>query len=89
MDKLNRAERKLIRNILDNRRALYKTPKRKNDGGNKECKEYEAALSLFIKGIIRISRKVNVENEGPLNEATETWYECKPWKTKRELRRFI
>ena len=40
-------------------------------------------------GEIKISRKVNVEYEGPLNEATETWYECKPWKTKRELRRFV
>ena len=55
MDKLNRAERKLIRNILDNRRALYKTPRRKIGGNNKDCKEYEAALSLFMKGII-ISR---------------------------------
>jgi len=89
MDKLNRAEKKLIRSILDNRRAIYKTPKRNLGSANKECKEYEAALSLFIKGIIKISRKVNVENEGPLNEATETWYECKPWKTKRELRRFV
>jgi len=86
---LNRAEKKLIRNILDNRRAVYKTPKRKIEGGNKECGEYEAALSLFVKGVIKISRKVNVEYEGPLNEATETWYECKPWKTKRELRRFV
>jgi len=89
MDKLNRAERKLIRDILDNRRALYKTPRRNIAGGNKECKEYEAALSLFVKGIIKISRKVNVEFEGPQNEATETWYECKPWKTKRELRRVL
>ena len=86
---LNRAEKKLIRNILDNRRALHKTPKRKLGGTNKECKEYEAALSLFVKGVIKISRKVNVDFEGPMNEATETWYECKPWKTKRELRRFI
>tara|TARA_B100001996_G_scaffold287169_2_gene227412 strand:- start:380 stop:649 length:270 start_codon:yes stop_codon:yes gene_type:complete len=89
MTVLNLAEKKLIRKILDNRRALHKTPKRKMEGGNKECKEYEAALSLFIKGIIKISRKVDVDNEGPLNEATEIWYECKPWKTKRELRRFI
>ena len=35
------------------------------------------------------ARKVDVDNEGPLNEATQIWYECKPWKTKRELRRFI
>ena len=89
MDKLNRAERQLIRNILDNRRALYKTPRRKIGGNNKDCKEYEAALSLFMKGIIRISRKVDVENEGPLNEANESWYECKPLKTKRELRRIL
>tara|TARA_B100001996_G_scaffold366717_1_gene337695 strand:+ start:4538 stop:4807 length:270 start_codon:yes stop_codon:yes gene_type:complete len=89
MDKLNKAERKLIRDILNNRRAVHKTPIRKLDGPNKECKIYEAALSLYIKGIIKISRKVDVEFEGPHNEATQFYYECKPWKTKRELRRVL
>ena len=89
MDKLNAAERKLVRNILDSRRALHKTPRRKTNGPNKECKEYEAALSLFVKGHIKIKRIANVQFEGPQNEATEYWYECKPWKTKRELRKIL
>ena len=47
----------ILKKSKQNKNSLWSKKKKK------ECKEYEAALSLFIKGIIKISRKVNVENE--------------------------
>ena len=64
MDKLNRAERKLIRNILDNRRALYKTPKRKIAGDNKECKDVtNENFRLMNLGLFTGKQKENMKEE--------------------------
>ena len=50
---LNRYEKKIINGILDNRKARDETHRRRIDGPYKECKLYEAAVSLMLKGILK------------------------------------
>lgn len=88
--KLNRYEKKIINGILDNRKARYETPRRRIDGPYKECKLYEAAVSLMLKGIIYAESTNELEIEGPaLPKPQYRWFVCRPWKTKRELRKHI
>ena len=49
--KLNRYEKKIIKEIVESRKGIYETPKR-NRLSYKPCKEYDAALSLFMKKLI-------------------------------------
>ena len=46
--KLNRYEKKIIKEIVESRKGIYETPKR-DRLSYKPCKEYDAALSLFMK----------------------------------------
>ena len=46
--KLNRYEKKIIKGIVESRKGIYETSKR-NRLSYKPCKEYDAALSLFMK----------------------------------------
>jgi hypothetical protein len=46
--KLNRYEKKIVKAICESRKGIYETPKRVR-GVYKPCKEYDAALSLFLK----------------------------------------
>ena len=48
--KLNRFHKKIIQGIIDNRKGVYETPRRKiNNVPYKQCKEYNAALELMLK----------------------------------------
>ena len=49
--KLNRYEKKIIKGIVESRKGIYETPKR-DRLSYKPCKEYAAALSLFMKKLI-------------------------------------
>ena len=49
--KLNRKEKKILKGIIDHRKGIYETPKRIRSQ-YKPCKEYDAALSLFMKKLI-------------------------------------
>ena len=50
--KLNRYEKKIIKEIVKSRKGIYETPKR-DRLAYKPCKEYDAALSLL--SLIHIS----------------------------------
>ena len=49
--KFDRYEKKIIKAIIENRKGVYETPKRDRTS-YKPCKEYDAALSLFMKKLI-------------------------------------
>ena len=88
--KLNHYEKKIINGILDSRKARYETPRRKMNGPYKECKQYEAAISLMLKKIVYAESTNELEIEGPaLHDPEYRWFICRPWKTKRELRKHI
>ena len=90
--KLNRYEKKILKGIIDNRRGIYETPKRIRSQ-YKPCKEYDAALSLFMKKLIYAETTNELEIEGPaLPEPKYRWFTCKLHKdyaTKRELRKLL
>ena len=90
--KLNRYEKKILKGIIDNRRGIYETPKRIRSQ-YKPCKEYDAALSLFLKKLIYAETTNELEFEGPaLPEPKYRWFTCKLYKdyaTKRELRKLL
>ena len=90
--KLNRYEKKILQGIVDNRKGIYETPKR--DRNNyKPCKEYDAALSLFMKKLIYAEAANELLMEGPATPAPKfRWFTCKlhePYATKKQLRKFI
>ena len=88
--KLNHHEKKIINGILDSRKARYETPRRKIDGPYRECKQYEAAISLMLKKIVYAESTNELLVEGPaLPDPEYRWFVCRPWKTKRELRKHI
>tara|TARA_B100000530_G_scaffold74330_1_gene43989 strand:- start:488 stop:769 length:282 start_codon:yes stop_codon:yes gene_type:complete len=93
MIKLNRYEKKIIKGIIENRRGIYETPKRPKALGYKPCKEYDAALSLFMKKLIYAEATNELEFEGPATpEPKFRWFTCKlykPYATKRELRKLL
>ena len=89
--KLNRFHKKIIQGIIDNRKGVYETPRRKiNNVPYKQCKEYNAALELMLKGKIKALSTNELEMEGPATPEPEfTWFTCSPWKTKRELKKLL
>ena len=84
--KLNRYHKKIIQGIIDSRKSVYETPRRKvKDVPYKQSKEYNAALELMLKGKIRALSTNELEMEGPAIPDPEfRWFTCRPWKTKRE-----
>ena len=90
--KLNRYEKKIIKAIVESRKGIYETPKRAR-GVYKPCKEYDAALSLFLKKLIYAETTNELEIEGPaLPQPKFRWFTCKLHKdyaTKRELRKLL
>ena len=92
MTKLNRYEKKIIKGIIDNRRGIYETPKRIR-AQYKPCKEYDAAISLFLKKLIYAEASNELLIEGPATpEPRFRWFTCrlhKPYATKRDLKKLI
>ena len=92
MIKLNRYEKKILNGIIDNRKGIYETPKRIRSQ-YKPCKEYDAALSLFMKKLIYAEATNELEFEGPATpDPLFRWFTCKlykPYATKRELRKLL
>ena len=90
--KLNRYEKKIIKAIVESRKGIYETPKRVK-AEYKPCKEYDAALSLFMKKLIYAETTNELEIEGPaLPQPKFRWFTCKLHKdyaTKRELRKLL
>ena len=94
--KLNRYEKKIIKEIVESRKGIFETPKR-NRLSYKPCKEYDAALSLFMKKLIYAETTnehgTNGMFEGPATAAPQfRWFTCKlykPYATKRELRKLL
>ena len=90
--KLNRYEKKIIIAICESRKGIYETPKR-DRLAYKPCKEYDAALSLFMKKLIYAETTNELEIEGPaLPQPKFRWFTCKLHKeyaTKRELRKLL
>ena len=62
--KLNRYEKKILKEIIASRKGIYETPKRIREQ-YKPCKEYDAALSLFMKKLIYAEATNELEMEGP------------------------
>ena len=88
--KLNRYHKRVIQGIIDNRKGVYETPRRKVLGvPYKECKEWTAALDLMLKGKIKALSSNELEMEGPANTPEFRWFTCTPWKTKRELKKLL
>ena len=90
--KLNRYEKKIIKEIVESRKGIYETPRR-DRLSYKPCKEYDAALSLFMKKLIYAETTNELEMEGPaLPQPKFRWFTCKlykPYATKRELRKLL
>ena len=90
--KLNRYEKKIIKAICESRKGIYETPRRKRSE-YKPCKEYDAALSLFMKKLIYAEAQNELLMEGPATpEPKFRWFKCrlyKPYATKRELRKLL
>jgi len=89
--KLNRFHKKIIQGIIDSRKSVYETPRRKvKDVPYKQCKEYNAALELMLKKNIIAQSTNELEMEGPATLEPEfRWFTCTPWKTKRELKKLL
>ena len=89
---LNRYEKKIIKGIVESRKGIYETPKR-DRLSYKPCKEYDAALSLFMKKLIYAEATNELEFEGPATpDPRFRWFTCKlhkPYATKRELRKLL
>ena len=70
--KLNRFHKKIIQGIIDSRKSVYETPRRKvKDVPYKQCKEYDAALELMLKGKIKALSTNELEMEGPATPEPE------------------
>ena len=89
--KLNRYHKKIIQGIIASYKSRYETPRRRiKDVPYKQCKEYNAALELMLKGKIRALSTNELEMEGPATPDPEfRWFTCRPWKTKRELKKLL
>ena len=89
--KLNRFHKRIIQGIIDSRKSVYETPRRKiKDVPYKVCKEYNAALELMLKKNIIAQSTNELEMEGPATPEPEfRWFTCRPWKTKRELKKLL
>ena len=92
--KLNRYEKRIIKGIIDSRKGIYETPRRIRDNSIfKPCKEFEAALSLFLKKLIYAEATNEIEFEGPATpEPRFRWFTCrlhKTYATKKELKKLI
>ena len=89
--KLNRFHKKIIQGIIDSRKSVYETPRRKvKDVPYKQCKEYDAALALMLNKSIIAQSTNELEMEGPATPEPEyRWFTCRPWKTKRELKKLL
>ena len=90
--KFDRYEKKIIKAIIENRKGVYETPKRDRTS-YKPCKEYDAALSLFMKKVIYAEAKNELAMEGPATPTPKfRWFKCslyKPYSTKKELKKLI
>ena len=90
--KLNRYEKKILKEIIASRKGIYETPKRIREQ-YKPCKEYDAALSLFMKKLIYAEATNELEMEGPASPDPKfRWFTCKlhkPYASKRELKKLI
>ena len=94
--KLNRYEKKIIKEIVESRKGTYETPKR-DRLSYKPCKEYDAALSLFMKKLIYAEATnehgTNGMFQGPATpEPNFRWFTCKlhkPYATKKELKKLL
>ena len=90
--KLNRYEKRIIKGIIDNRKGIYETPKRVR-AEYKPCKEYDAALSLFMKKLIYAEATNELVLEGPATPGPQfRWFICKlhkPYATKKELKKLL
>ena len=62
--KLNRYEKKIIKGIIASRKGIYETPRRVREKYT-PCKEYEAAISLFMKKLVYSEASNELEFEGP------------------------
>jgi len=89
--KLNRYHKKIIQGIIDSRKSVYETPRRRiKEVPYQVCKEYNAALELMLKGKIKALSTNELEMEGPAIPDPEfRWFTCTPWKTKRELKKLL
>ena len=88
--KLNRYHKKIIKGIIASYKSRYETPRRKvKDVPYKQCKEYNAALELMLKGNIIAQSTNELEMEGPANSPEFRWFTCRPRKTKRELKKLL
>jgi len=89
--KLNRYHKKIIQGIIASYKSRYETPRRRiKDVPYQVCKEYNAALELMLKGKIRALSTNELEMEGPATPDPEfRWFTCRPWKTKRELKKLL
>ena len=64
--KLNRYHKKIIQGIIDSRKSVYETPRRRiKEVPYQVCKEYNAALELMLKGKIKALSTNELEMEGP------------------------
>ena len=89
--KLNRFHKKIIQGIIASYKSRYETPRRRiKDVPYQQCKEYNAALELMLKGNIIAQSTNELEIEGPATPDPEfRWFTCRPWKTKRELKKLL
>ena len=89
--KLNRYHKKIIKGIIASYKSRYETPRRRiKDVPYQQCKEYNAALELMLKGKIKALSTNELEMEGPATPDPEfRWFTCRPWKTKRELKKLL
>ena len=89
--KLNRYHKKVIKGIIASYKSRYETPRRRiKDVPYQQCKEYNAALELMLKGNIIAQSTNELELEGPATLPPEyRWFTCRPRKTKRELKKLL
>ena len=88
--KLNRYHKKIIQGIIASYKSRYETPRRRiKDVPYQQCKEYNAALELMLKGNIIAQSTNELEMEGPANSPEFRWFTCRPRKTKRELKKLL
>jgi len=90
--KLNRYEKKIIKGIIASRKGIYETPRRVREKYT-PCKEYDAAISLFMKKLVYSEASNELEFEGPATpEPKFRWFTCrlhKSYATKRDLKKLV
>ena len=89
--KLNRYHKKIIKGIIASYKSRYETPRRRiNDVPYQQCKEYNAALELMLKGKIKALSTNELDIEGPAPPYPEfSCFTCRPWKTPRDLKKLL